>query len=118
MGIFSLAGLPIFAGFTMKFYLFTAVATEGYLWLAALAIFSSLISLYYYLQIIRQIYIEPPPPGVNGGTLLDENPALRKAPGFPLLIVLASGAAGTIWLGIYPRPLLEAIEAASRALMG
>lgn len=118
MGLFSLAGLPIFAGFTMKFYLFTAVATEGYLWLAGLAIFSSLISLYYYLNVIRQIYIEEPPPGVDGGTLLDENPALRKVPGFPLLIVLASGAAGTIWLGIYPRPLLEAIEAASRALMG
>ena len=40
MGLFSLAGLPIFAGFTMKFYLFTAVASEGYLWLAAVAIFA------------------------------------------------------------------------------
>ena len=38
MGLFSLAGLPIFAGFTMKFYLFTAVASEGFLWLAGLAI--------------------------------------------------------------------------------
>ena len=59
IGLFSLGGLPIFAGFTVKFYLFAALANEGLLWLAGLAIFSSLISLYYYLQVIRQMYIHP-----------------------------------------------------------
>ena len=59
VGLFSLSGLPIFAGFTIKFYLFTAVADEGYLWLAGLAILTSLISLYYYLQVVRQMYIQP-----------------------------------------------------------
>ena len=59
MGLFSLGGLPIFAGFAIKFYLFTAIADAGFLWLAGLAIFSSLVSLYYYLQVIRQMYIEP-----------------------------------------------------------
>ena len=59
VSLFSLGGLPIFVGFTMKFYLFTAVANEGFLWLAGLAIFTSLISLYYYLQVIRQMYIQP-----------------------------------------------------------
>ena len=34
MGLFSLGGLPIFAGFAIKFYLFTAVADAGFLWLA------------------------------------------------------------------------------------
>ena len=61
VGLFSLSGLPIFVGFTIKFYLFTAVANEGYLWLAGLAILTSLISLYYYLQVIRQMYIQPAP---------------------------------------------------------
>ena len=117
MGLFSLAGLPIFAGFTMKFYLFTAVATEGFLWLAALAIFSSLISLYYYLNILRQVYIEPAPAGEGGGDLLEEYPALTRRPSLPMLTVLGSGVAAIIWLGVYPRPLIEAIEAASRALM-
>ena len=56
-----LAGLPIFAGFTAKFYLFAAVADGGFLWLAGVAIFASLISLYYYLQVLRQMYIERPP---------------------------------------------------------
>ena len=117
MGLFSLAGLPIFAGFTMKFYLFTAVATEGFLWLAGLAIFSSLISLYYYLQILRQVYIEPTPAGDGGGDFLEEHPALARRPSLPLLTVLASGLGGIIWLGIYPKPLIDAIEAASRAVM-
>jgi len=116
MGLFSLAGLPIFAGFTMKFYLFTAVAIEGFLWLAALAIFASLISLYYYLQVLRQIYIEPAPPGENGVAMVDEHPALTRIPSLPLLIVLGTGTAAMIWLGVYPRPLIEVIEAASRAL--
>ena len=117
MGLFSLAGLPIFAGFTMKFYLFTAVATEGFLWLAGLAIFSSLISLYYYLQVLRQVYIEPAPAGDGGGDLLEEYPALTKRPSLPMLAVLGPGLVAILWLGVYPRPLIEAIEAAGRAVM-
>ena len=57
--LFSLAGLPIFVGFTSKFYLFNAAAAQGLLWVAGVAIFASLISLYYYLQVVRQLYIEP-----------------------------------------------------------
>ena len=117
MGLFSLAGLPIFAGFTMKFYLFTAVANEGFLWLAGVAIFSSLIGLYYYLNVLRQIYIEPTPTGDNGGDWLEENPMLAGRPSWSLVTVLASGAAAMIWLGVYPKPLIDAIESASRALM-
>ena len=117
MGLFSLAGLPIFAGFTMKFYLFTAVANEGLLWLAGVAIFSSLIGLYYYLNVLRQVYIEPALPGDGGGDLLEEHPMLTKRPSWSLITVLASGTAAMIWLGIYPKPLIDAIEAASRALM-
>lgn len=117
MGMFSLAGLPIFAGFTIKFYLFTAVATEGFLWLAGLAIFSSLISLYYYLQIIRQMYIEPAPAADDGGDLLQAYPALTQRPSLTLLTVLGSGMAAIIWLGVYPKPLIDTIEAASRAIL-
>ncbi|MAF38783.1 MAG: NADH-quinone oxidoreductase subunit N [Chloroflexi bacterium] len=117
MGLFSLAGLPIFAGFTMKFYLFTAVAAEGFLWLAALAVFASLISLYYYLQVLRQVYIEPAPLEESGAAMLDEHPALTKIPSLSLLTVLGTGAGAMIWLGVYPRPLIGVIEAASRALL-
>ena len=118
MGLFSLAGLPIFAGFTMKFYLFTAVASEGFLWLAGLAIFSSLISLYYYFQVLRQVYIEPVPVGETGVDIAEEHPALRVRPSLPIVTVLALGSGAMIWLGIYPRPLIEGIRAASDAVIG
>ncbi|HAA96220.1 MAG TPA: NADH-quinone oxidoreductase subunit N [Dehalococcoidia bacterium] len=117
MGLFSLAGLPIFAGFTIKFYLFTAVATEGLLWLAGLAIFSSLVSLYYYLQVMRQMYIEPVPITEGGGDLVQEHPDLAKWPSLTLLSVLTTGMAAIIWLGIYPKPLIDSIEAASKAII-
>src|SRR5438045_3688547 len=62
MSIFmlSLAGLPPLAGFFGKFYLFSvalrAGANYGLLWLVALALFGSLLSLYYYLIVLKVIF--------------------------------------------------------------
>jgi NADH-quinone oxidoreductase subunit N len=102
--LFSLAGLPIFAGFTTKFYLFTAATNEGLLWLSSIAILNSVISLYYYLIIIRQMYIEE---------ALDYNsirpPLLTSA----TLVLLFSMI---IIIGVYPRPLVAAINAAVKVI--
>ena len=137
MGMFSLGGLPIFAGFAIKFYLFTAIAEAGFLWLAGLAIFSSLISLYYYLQVIRQMYIESPGESAPGESpseasaadnSLDTVPEVVGLEGIPrtslaanpsilLLGVLVIALAAVFWIGVYPSPLLEPIEAASRAIL-
>src|SRR3712207_6945135 len=46
--LFSLAGMPLFAGFFTKFILFQVGWSEGLQWLSALAVVNSLISLYYY----------------------------------------------------------------------
>ena len=46
VSLFSLAGLPFFAGFITKFYLFIAAAEQDLLWLAGIAMVNSLISLY------------------------------------------------------------------------
>src|SRR6267154_515287 len=58
----SLAGLPPFAGFFGKFYLFSAAfragTNHGLLWLVALALFGSLISLYYYLIVLKVIFVD------------------------------------------------------------
>jgi NADH-quinone oxidoreductase subunit N len=116
MGMFSLGGLPIFAGFAIKFYLFTAVANEGFLWLAGLAIFTSLISLYYYLQVIRQMYIEAAPEPV-AEEVSEGLTGLAGRPPVLLLAVLAIGVVAMIWIGVYPAPLLDPIEAASRAIL-
>ncbi len=64
MSIFmlSLAGMPPLAGFFGKFYLFSAAlrdgANHGLLWLVALALFGSFISLYYYLIVLKVIFMD------------------------------------------------------------
>src|SRR4051812_16939616 len=60
--LLSLAGLPPLAGFFGKFYLFTAALHAGthysLLWLVALALFGSLISFYYYLVVLKAIFVD------------------------------------------------------------
>jgi NADH-quinone oxidoreductase subunit N len=57
LSLLSLAGIPPLAGFVGKFYLFYAAMQKGYLWLVIAAALNSTISLYYYLLILKQIYI-------------------------------------------------------------
>ena len=63
--LLSLAGIPPLAGFFGKFYLFSAAAGKslGLLWLVILAVMMSAVSLYYYLQVLKQIYVLPAPDG-------------------------------------------------------
>ena len=134
VGLFSLSGLPIFVGFTIKFYLFAAVAEAGYLWLAGVAIFASLISLYYYLQVIRQMYIQPALAAADGGGELDggdghgehtHTPAHHGVaayeplarPSALLVVVIAVGLVAMVGFGVYPAPLLELVAGASAAIL-
>ena len=57
LALFSLAGIPPVAGFFGKFFLFTAAASEGYYLLVFLAVVNVTISLYYYLLVIRAMFI-------------------------------------------------------------
>jgi len=57
ISLFSLAGIPPVAGFFGKFFLFTAAIETGYYILVLIALLNTIISLYYYLLIVKAMFI-------------------------------------------------------------
>ena len=91
----SLAGLPPLAGFFGKFYLFSVAlrsgSNHGLLWLVALALFGSLISLYYYLIVLKAIFLD----AAVSLPAKDERYDFEKRADFlPSLTVLPAGRRG------------------------
>jgi NADH-quinone oxidoreductase subunit N len=58
--LFSLTGIPPFAGFIGKVYLFKAVIAKEYYWLAVIGVLNSVVSLYYYVRIVKAMYLDAP----------------------------------------------------------
>ena len=56
--LFSLTGIPPFAGFFGKWVLFAAVIDKGLYWLAFVGLLNSVVSLYYYARIVKAMYLE------------------------------------------------------------
>ena len=74
--LFSLTGLPPFAGFVGKFYLFAAVVRQQFYFLALVGVLNSVISLYYYARIVRTMFLDFPD-GIGGAG--DRRRAQRRA---------------------------------------
>lgn len=106
--ILSLAGIPPLAGFFAKFYIFAAALSSGpqgsLLWLIILALVLSAVSLYYYLQVLKQIYIVAPAGEIR---------AIR-APAMTLIVLILLATAVLI-LGCLPELLLAPFAAATQA---
>ncbi|MBQ1855247.1 MAG: NADH-quinone oxidoreductase subunit N, partial [Anaerovibrio sp.] len=94
ISLLSMAGIPPTAGFAGKLYLFTAVVNQGYLWLAFVGFIMSMISVYYYLQVAKAMYL-----GEGDGKELHISGAVRAA---AVLSVIA-----TILFGVWPEKLAE-----------
>ncbi len=58
LSLFSLAGIPPVAGFFGKFFLFAAAAEQGYYWLVIIALLNTIISLYYYLRVVKAMFLD------------------------------------------------------------
>ena len=57
LALFSLAGIPPFAGFFSKFFVFMAAFKSGFIVLVVIALLNTIISLYYYLLVVKAMYI-------------------------------------------------------------
>ncbi len=100
--LFSLAGIPLTAGFIGKFYVFTT-GVEGELWfLLTMLIAGSAIGLYYYLRII---YMMLQPAAAD----LKDDPAAARLP-FGVRAVMAAMTIAILWLGVYPMPLIATLQ--------
>ena len=92
----SLAGIPPTAGFAGKFYLFSAAVDAGYVGLAVIGVLNSVISVYYYLGVLVQMYM-------TEGTRPIDAPATRP---YLLATILFAGVA-TLLLGVFPSGTME-----------
>lgn len=106
VSLFSLAGIPPTIGFTSKFLVFVAAMERGYFTLVLIAMINVVISLYYYLLILKAAYLleakeELPSPVVS--------PSLKLLSG--TLIV------GIVGMGFFPTYFIELAEAAARLLI-
>jgi NADH-quinone oxidoreductase subunit N len=104
VALFSLAGMPLFAGFLTKFILFQSVAENGYYWLAAVAVIVSFISLYYYLVVIRAMYVSEPEDHTRFSVPLAMSGSL---------VVLTLGV---FLVGLYPAPLFDVTDSVAAVL--
>ena len=94
--LISLTGLPPTAGFIGKYFVFGAVLDSGLIWLAVVGILNSVVSLYYYMKIIRNMF-------VRGVELEQED--VHFSPG--AIMVLVALAIPTLVFGIYFQQIVE-----------
>src|SRR5437868_2488214 len=112
MSIFlsSLAGLPPLAGFFGKFYLFSAAfragGNHGLLWLVAVALFGSFVSLYYYLIVLKVIFVDKV--SASNSVTGHSSPVTHH---FVAKASIAVLAAAVLFLGIMPQTLASQIIA-------
>jgi NADH-quinone oxidoreductase subunit N len=89
LALFSLAGIPPVAGFFGKFFLFTAAAEKGFYLLVLIAVLNTIISLYYYLLIVKAMWINK-----------SENPVEKFKSDFPTRLALGLCVAGIVVTGL------------------
>jgi proton-translocating NADH-quinone oxidoreductase chain N len=105
VGMFGLAGIPPTPGFAGKWFLFLAAIERGAFWLVLVAAVNATISLYYYLQLVRDAW--------TGEVAPDAAPITVSA---SLRVAAVAILAATALLGAWPGPLWDLAETAATAL--
>ncbi len=99
--LLSLAGVPPLAGFMAKLYIFLAAINRDLIFLVTVGLINIIISMYYYLVVVKKIYIVEP-------EVLTPISVSR-----PLAIVIYACLAGVLILGIAPKPFIDFSVAAT-----
>lgn len=97
----SLTGIPPTAGFIGKLYLFAALVSSGWVWLAAVGAINSVISLYYYVRVFRNMYLRSDERHAN--VALDFS--------YPQKIVVMALLLPILLFGLYWPPLVQLAQA-------
>jgi NADH-quinone oxidoreductase subunit N len=105
ISVFGLAGIPPTVGFTGKLLLFTAAMENGYLTLILIAMANVVISLYYYLLVVKAAYLAEP-----------ELPQGSLSVSLPERILAGSLVAFMVVAGIYPSWFIDLAREAVRSL--
>src|SRR5436189_2917468 len=98
VGMVSLAGVPFTAGFLGKFYIFYADVWQRQIALVVVGIVTVGCGLYYYLKVVRAMYWQP-------AAKIDKIPVSGLS-----RIAISALIVATIWLGVYPQPILDALK--------
>jgi len=103
MLLFSLAGIPPLAGFFAKFFVFAAAIKAGLYALAVIGVVTSVIGAYYYLAIVKVMYMDDPAP------------AFEPMRGELQAVLVVMGLANLLFV-IFAGPLVDAAAAAAKSL--
>ncbi len=99
--LISLIGMPPAAGFMAKFYIFSGAVQHGLLWLVVIAVINSVISAYYYLRVVKVMW-------------LGEPASKGKVPSsWALRLALSLSCLGVLLLGIIPGYIMKLAELAA-----
>ncbi|MGI8433043.1 MAG: NADH-quinone oxidoreductase subunit N [Chthoniobacterales bacterium] len=104
VGMLSLAGMPFTAGFLGKFFIFDAALRQHQTLLVVIGVITVGCGFYYYLKVVRAMFWQEPP---------RDAPILRVSALTRVAICLL--VAGILVLGVYPQPILNALQPASVA---
>ncbi len=94
--LFSLAGIPPFAGFWGKYYIFLSAIQINYIWVAIIGILFSLVGVYYYIKIILYMWFYEP--------AAEAIPGVKRTFSFAAAVI---SAIGLFAFGVYPELILK-----------
>ena len=123
ISMLALAGLPATAGFMGKLYLIEAAVDASHTYLGVAIAIGTMISLAYYLRVVAAMWMRPaaePAPAMAGGSPESDAARARPLKGTRCLAIIvpaAMCAAGTVFFGVIPSPLVDWASHAGASLV-